>query len=148
MSDPRYCHKCEAYINGKPRTHDGNSYCQKCYEALYVAEESVFTPELVERAVVAPIGKSAPTTRCDDVCIPLDLQKRLLKTSFYYTLQWLEELLDDEDFVDDLEQMALARLEEAHPKWGSTMYTWNDSRRFRAIMEELADVFVYKSSES
>lgn len=187
-TDALYCAKCDKYLFGqKYQEHDGQPYCQKCYDNLFVAEteephivpleghlvvtedgsfslkrgddgsewytdgkttirKDVFEGRYREDNV--PIGVSATTVRNDEVNVPLELQRKLLRSTFYDTACWLVELLDDEDFVDDLEEMALARLTEAHPRWGSTMYGWDDTRRFRAIMEELADVFVYKSSES
>jgi len=130
-----YCSKCGGFDMGI-KEHDGNYYCRKCHDDLFTTEP-----------VSYPIGESQRVQVCDDVRIPLALQKRLLVGSFYDTVLWLQEILEDDDFVRDLEEMALARLEQNYPKYGSTMYSWDHSKNFRAIMEELADVFVYKSAE-
>lgn len=159
-----YCMGCGVFVM-HPEFIDGQPYCPGCHRqkierdggrivelegkghAMGPFARAIKLDPAGDEKEQAPIGESEPTERCDEVNIPLPLQKKLLHSSFYNTLQWLVELLDDDDFVCDLEEMAEARMEQAHPKWGSTMYTWDEHRRFRAIMEELADVMVYKSSE-
>lgn len=123
-----YCDKCGAYcLEGNEG--DSGLLCPKCADWTET-----------------PLGESAPTTRCDDANIPLELQRRLLKASFYDTMVWLQSAMDDDDFISAIEEMAMARLEHNHPKYGSTMYTWDEPRRRRAMMEELADLFVFASS--
>lgn len=135
MSD-NYCVKCEAYAM-YPTTYAGKQYCPQCYTKLRIRE--------VEEP--APIGESQPVEIDCSANVPLALQKKLLRSTFYDTVLWLQEMLEDDDFMADLEEMAEARLEQGYKRFGSTMYGWNDERRFRAIMEELADIFVYRCSE-
>lgn len=175
---PRNCVSCGTYcLPGKSATLGDKLYCLACHaqaverervKVQAVERDGVKVQEFVREIIVddvakklavndaldfsvpdmAPIGESEPTERDDSVNIPLPHQKRLLKATFYDTTLWLQELLEDDDFMQDLEKMAEARMEQSHPKWGSTMFAWDSPRRWRAIMEELADVFVYKSSEA
>ena len=153
--EPNNCKGCGVYLPPSQRFHFNDGiYCKGCSRQMLErldkeVDEAVAEAAKAEGAELretTPIGVSEPTTRCDGVNIPLELQKKLLHATFYDTTLWLQNMLEDDDFMVDLEKMAQARLEKAHPKWGSTMYTWDHTRRFRAIMEELADVFGYASS--
>lgn len=146
-----YCHACaeqkKKRDGGKIVQLEGKGHATGAFARAIVVDDAVFTEDMVEKAVQAPIGESEPTERDDSVNIPLALQKKLLHATFYDTMLWLQELLEDDDFMQDIEKMCEARLEQAHPKWGSTMYGWTSERRLRAIMEEFSDIFNYKSSE-
>lgn len=152
MSD-NYCVKCGAYAM-YPVPYDGKPYCPKCYGTLNVKERigTVYRDDETGEYVMPPdfAGDKEIRWPADDktaVNVPLAIQKKLLHSSFYDTIEWMKEMLDDEDFLEDLEKMCEVRLEQGHARYGSTMYGWDSETRLRNIMEEFADIPVYKSSE-
>ena len=137
----RYCCECGAYADF-PIYYEGGSYCQRCASKI-VDEDEDFEPDFT---TVIPLGTSQSIEVDCSVNVPLNIQKHLLRYTFFDTAEWLKEKLDDEDFLMELEEMANARLKRGYEQYGSTMYAWSTDKRLRAVMEELADVMVYRSS--
>jgi len=78
--------------------------------------------------------------------VPYGAQRRLLGATFKETAEWLIGLLKDDEFLEELEEVAEDRLSDGYEKYGSRIYTWDGGTRYRNILEELADAFCYKSS--
>lgn len=121
-----FCHSCGKEVEN-PIYNEGMPHCQRC-----AVEEGL----LVDNESPTPIN------------VPLELQKKLMHGSVYQTVNWLIEMLDDDEFLVDLEEMANIRLEEGYSIFGSEMYGWDEHERLLNILEELADALVYASSGS
>lgn len=129
-----YCCVCDAY-DVNPIIHEGKSYCRRC-ATKYVPEDQSEDEHGTERRIAE-----------SHVNVPFELQQRLLDMTFFSTLHWLLCELDNNDnFAEEIEELAEKRLAEGYGHYGSKMYGWDEETRRRNIMEELADMFVYASS--
>lgn len=110
---------------------DGWPFCSMCYDKI--VEENM--------------EKNRVREKIDgEVNVPYAVQRRLLYATFDETVEWMREMLKNNEFLDEVEEMAAKRLAEGYEKYGSKMYSWDSETRDRNILEELADAFVYKSS--
>lgn len=131
MTDQNYCARCGGYTL-EPLVYDGKSYCGKCFTPTRGVEDGAFAVGKETKVVhVAPPGAN----------IPLHLQKRLLHARFYDQLLALQALLEDDEFLADLEKMCELRMEGGYPEYGSRMFDMEDGELWGEQMEELADFF-------
>jgi hypothetical protein len=79
--------------------------------------------------------------------IPLDNQLRLFEMRKWGVLDKLRERLDNEvGFEVKVLRLAKQRLRDGFVTYGDTMYRWDEKKRERNMLEELADYVVYGTS--
>lgn len=128
---------------------DGNPFCQECYDKMvrdYMRKNGILTG-CVKYINQADADEAEYHPKMlQPFNVPYAVQRRLLYATFDETVEWMREMLKDNEFLDEVEEMAAKRLAEGYEKYGSKMYSWDSETRDRNILEELADAFVYKSS--
>jgi hypothetical protein len=118
---------------------DGRPYCQECYDKIVMENMRKNGMHVMRVYGYKPKDQQPPN-------VPYGAQRRLLGATFKETAEWLIGLLKDDEFLEELEEVAEDRLSDGYEKYGSRMYTWDGGTRYRNILEELADAFCYKSS--
>lgn len=79
--------------------------------------------------------------------IPLDEQIRLYEDRFEREVDRLWDALADTVYVRHIHDLGLARLRAGYVTYGDDMFQWPDHVRRAEQDEELADYFVYGTSE-
>lgn len=79
--------------------------------------------------------------------VPLDEQVRLYNERFEREVDRLHDSLEDENYLDRIHLLGVRRLIEGYDTFGDAMYGWSSDKRQAEQDEELADFFVYGSSE-